>query len=112
MTKYPPRGSLFPNKNKNGDDRRPDYQGKLELNDELVDYLRSKLDTGTFDGDYPVLEISAWVRKSQKNGKKWISIGLQVPYNDRAGAGSSSGASGRATRNDQASMIDDDDIPF
>jgi hypothetical protein len=103
MPQYPARGALFTNKNKAKNDRAPDYNGNLELDDETIDFIYAMKESGSFEGDYPKLEMSAWVKTSQ-SGRKWLSLSAKKPYNAET-------PKVKKDR-DEPDLLDSDEIPF
>lgn len=109
MPQYPARGALFNNeKGKARSDKAPDYQGNLELDEATIRYLYNLLEEGVYEGDYPKVELSAWIKKSREGGKRWMSVSAQIPYKDRDRAASMGKRNGSSREHD----IGEDEIPF
>ena len=70
MSQYPPSGVLFTN-NRKRSEKSPDYTGKLELSDEVLQDLMSQMDRGV---DKPVLSLIGWKKMSQKTGAVFLSL--------------------------------------
>lgn len=69
MSNYGPSGALFPAKQKKSE-KSPDFTGKLELSDEVVNDLISQMERGV---DKPVISLVAW-RKTSKAGNNFLSM--------------------------------------
>ena len=69
MSNYGPSGALFPAKQKKSD-KSPDFTGKLELSNEVVNDLISQMERGV---DKPVISIVGW-RKTSKAGNNFVSL--------------------------------------
>ena len=97
MSQYPPSGVLFTN-NRKRSDKSPDYTGKLELSDEVLQDLTSQMDRGV---EKPVLSLIGWKKVSQKTGATFLSL-LGNKFEENPNHEVSSGQSGKL----------DDSIPF
>ena len=69
MSNYGPSGALFPAKQKKSE-KSPDFTGKLELSNEVVNDLISQMERGV---DKPVISIVGW-RKTSKAGNNFVSL--------------------------------------
>lgn len=88
---YGPSGALFVNDRKQAPNH-PDYEGKIEFDDELVRCLQEQLRAG----ETPTLELKGW-KKTSKAGKPFLSLAPKVPYK-RGTEPTSSRGSGSASR--------------
>lgn len=82
---YGPSGILFVNDRK-ASPNHPDYEGKIELDDELVRCLLDQLKAG----DVPTLDLKGW-KKTSKTNKPFLSLSPKPPY--KRGESTSSGSS-------------------
>lgn len=105
MSKYPPGGILGKNDRKT-QDNQPDYTGKLEITQEVLDSLNAQAKRG---GDHPTMELSGW----KKDGRKgpFISLRAAVPYQLR-GQGGGRQDDRRDDRRRGGGDLDGDEIPF
>jgi len=97
MSQYPPSGVLFTN-NRKRSDKSPDYTGKLELSDEVLQDLMSQMERGV---EKPVLSLIGWKKVSQKTGNTFLSL-LGNKFEENPNHEVSSDQSGKL----------DDSIPF
>jgi hypothetical protein len=75
---YPAGGIL----NKSQRDKGPEYYGSLEIDEELFEYLKFKIEG---EGETrPRLELSGW--KKDGNQGPFISLKPQIPYKEREAA--------------------------
>jgi hypothetical protein len=81
------RGALFKNKDKDGDDKRPDYKGRIQV-------------------DGTEYWLSAWINES-RTGEKYMS--LRVQEKDKRGGG---GGSNKKHTTKEKDNDFDDEIPF
>ena len=81
MSNYPPSGALFVNEKKRSE-KSPDYTGKLELSDEVVNDLVAQTERGV---EKPQISLIGW-KKTSKAGKQFLSVIGNV-YEER-GSGS------------------------
>lgn len=70
-----PRGALFTN-NRKEKETHPDLRGELEISPELVNLMKSQIDSGQQFGK---VEIAAWTKHSDKAGK-YLSVSANKPY--------------------------------
>lgn len=91
-------GALFPNNKTNP--KAPDYDGTLELDEELINYIYSKYKK---NAEEIKLELSGWKRQAQKSGKSYLSLKPSIPYKER-GSNSTKSASNNTDF--------EDEIPF
>ena len=85
---YGPSGALFVNDRKQKD-THPDYEGTLDLDEELVRCLLDQLKAG----EVPKLDIKGW-KKVGKSGKKFLSLSPKPPYKKGESTGGGSRSSG------------------
>jgi hypothetical protein len=69
MSNYGPSGALFPTKEKKSE-KSPDFSGKLELSDEVVNDLISQMERGV---EKPIISLVGW-RKTSKAGNNFVSL--------------------------------------
>ena len=94
---YPPSGVLFVNDRKQKQ-TSPDYTGRLELSDEVINDLVSQMERGETK---PSLSLAGWKKTSNKTGKTFLSL-----------LGSVNRPQNGAAQTQQQSNGLDDDIPF
>jgi hypothetical protein len=97
MSNYDPSGALFVNSKKKSE-KSPDYTGKLELSDEVVNDLVSQMERGV---EKPQISLVGW-KKVSKAGKQFLSIIGNV-YEERG--------NGAEPRQQQSNNLDDN-VPF
>ena len=98
MSQYPPSGVLFTN-NRKRSDKSPDYPGKLELSDEVLQDLVAQMERGV---EKPVLSLIGWKKMSQKTGAVFLSL-LGNKFEENPNSDGSS---------DQSAGKLDDSVPF
>ena len=70
MSEYPPSGVLFSNKKKTKE-TSPDYTGKLELSDEVINDLMDQQSRGV---EKPILSLAGWKKVANKTGETFLSL--------------------------------------
>ena len=98
MSQYPPSGVLFTN-NRKRSDKSPDYTGKLELSDEVLQDLVAQMERGV---EKPVLSLIGWKKMSHKTGAVFLSL-LGNKFEENPNSDGSS---------DQSAGKLDDSVPF
>tara|TARA_R100001510_G_scaffold28148_1_gene24858 strand:- start:3651 stop:3902 length:252 start_codon:yes stop_codon:yes gene_type:complete len=68
--KYPPSGALFTNEQKKSNGS-PDYNGKLELSDEVCQDIISQMES---EGRVPTISLVGWKKVGKKSGKPFLSV--------------------------------------
>lgn len=91
---YGPSGALFVNDRKSAPNH-PDYEGGLELDDELVRCLVEQVKAG----ETPKLDVKGW-KKTSKAGKPFLSLSPKPPYKRGETTSRSSGGGGQSGRDD------------
>jgi hypothetical protein len=97
MSNYAPSGALFVNSKKKSNNS-PDYTGKLELSDEVINDLVSQMERGV---EKPQLSLVGW-KKVSKQGREFLSIIGNV-FEERGNG---------AEPQQQKSNSLDDNVPF
>jgi hypothetical protein len=96
MSEYPPSGVLFSNKKKTKE-TSPDYTGKLELSDEVINDLMDQQSRGV---EKPVLSLAGWKKVANKTGETFLSL-RGNKYEERG-----------QSQNAPAPKPMDDEVPF
>ena len=96
MSDYPPSGVLFSNKKKTKE-TSPDYTGKLELSDEVINDLTDQMSRGV---EKPVLSLAGWKKTANKTGETFLSL-RRNKYEERGQA-----------QGKPAPVSLDDEVPF
>lgn len=92
---YGPSGALFVNERKTSPNH-PDYEGTLELDDELVKCLVEQVKVG----ETPKLDVKGWKKTSNKTGKPFLSLSPKPPYKRGETTSRSSAAPARNSADD------------
>ena len=96
MSEYPPSGVLFSNKKKTKE-TSPDYTGKLELSDEVINDLMDQQSRGV---EKPILSLAGWKKVANNTGETFLSL-RGNKYEERGQA-----------QNIPAPKPIDDEVPF
>lgn len=76
MSQYPNSGILSRLDEKfRTSEKSPEYRGKIELGEDLCDYVQQEYRAGR----EVILDLSAWIKES-KDGKKFFSLSVQKHY--------------------------------